>query len=335
MEGYNLKLYVSGYGGGDIPSIGIFKIDNGNISESNMISNVENSSYLSVYGEYIFGISELEGNSYIHMFKRDLVRYSHINTKIINGGLLCHITYLPKNEILVGSCYESGEIFTIRIKENGFGEIVSFIKQGGDKVKVTRAHCAVPNKSETILYSANIALDMIYRYHIKQGELFEKDYLKLPNGEGPRHILLNPNEDTIYIITEYSNKILIICNDNDKMTLIDSVSTLPKSFRGKSNCSTLCTTDDGKFIYAANRGANTIAVFNVFKDGKINKIGECSCFGNCPRHISLVDNDGYLAIANQDSNEVVLCKINTKTGLLTNDIINIAFNKPSYVYGAI
>ncbi|MGV8983785.1 lactonase family protein [Clostridium sp.] len=327
-----MKLYVSGYGTGAIPSIGIFKIENENILENRWISDVENSSYLSVFGEYIFGISELEGNSFIHMFKKNLEGYSLIDTKLIKGGLLCYITYLPKNGVLVGACYESGEVFSIRVSGNGFGEIVSFIKQGGDKAKVTRAHCVVSNKSESILYSANIALDMIFSYKIEQGKLLEKSCLVLPKGEGPRHILLSHNEEIVYVISEYSNKIFIINCDNGKMTLIDSISTLPKNFCEESYCSTLCMTVDGKYIYAANRGANTIAVFSVFENGKLNKIGDCSCFGDWPRHISLVNNDGFLAIANQGSNQVILSKIDSKTGLLTNEIIEIAFNKPSFVY---
>lgn len=325
----NLKLYISGYG---VPSIDIFTIDNGKISDNQIIGNVENSSYLSVYGKYIFAISELETSSYIHMFKKNLEDYFHVDTKLIKGGALCHINYLPRNGVLVGACYESGEIFTIRVDENGFGDMVSFIVQGDNKSELTRAHCAVPNKSENMIYSANIALDRIYSYKIQQGKLFENNYLQLSKGVGPRHILLSHNEEIIYVISEYSNEILIISNDKGEMALIDITSTLPENFCGESYCSTFCMTSDGKFIYAANRGANTIAVFNVFKDGKINKIGDCSCFGNWPRHISLVNNEEYLAIANQGSDEVVLCKINSKTGLLTNEIINIAFNKPSYVY---
>ena len=326
-----MKLYVSGYGSGTTPSIGIFKIESGNILEDRFISQVENSSYLSVFGEYMFGISELEGNSFIHMFKKNLGEYSLIDTKLIKGGSLCHITYLPENGVLVGACYESGEIFSVRVGETGFMDMVSFIKQGGDKAKVTRAHCVVPNKSETILYSANIALDMIYSYKIKQGKLFDYGYLALPKGEGPRHILLSHNEETIYVISEYSNKIFIINNDKGKMTLIDSVCALPELFSGKSYCSTLCMTADGKYIYAANRGANTIAVFSVFEDGNLKKIGDCSCFGDFPRHIALVNNDDFLAIANQGSNQAILSKIDPKSRLLTNEIIEISFNKPSFV----
>jgi 6-phosphogluconolactonase len=334
LEVYALKIYVSGYGGGAVPSIGVFKIDDGGVSKNRWESYVDNSSYLSVYGEYIFGISELEGNSYIHMFKKNSEDYSHMDTKIIKGGLLCHIVYLPKNGVLTGACYESGEIFTVKINENGFGEIVSFIKQG-EAADISRAHCVVPDKLETILYSANIALDKIFRYKIENGRLFEMDYLMLPGGAGPRHLILSPNEDNLYVITEYSNKIFIISNNKNKMTLLDSVSTLPENFHGKSYCSTLCITSDGRFIYAANRGANTIAVFNVFTDGKIKKIGDYSCFGICPRHISLVNKEEYLAIANQDSNQIVLSKINYNTGLLSTEIINMAFFKPSYVCEAI
>lgn len=326
-----MKLYVSGYGGGAIPSIGIFNIDNDQVPEKYWVDYVESSSYLSIYGDYIFGISELEGNSYVHMFKKSQEGYSHIDKKIIKGAGLCHITYLPKNRVLAGACYESGEIFTVRTGENSFGDIVSFIKQGENKDTITRAHCVVPNKSETMLYSANIALDMIYSYKIIQGELFENDQLMLPKGEGPRHILLSPGEDRLYVITEYSNKIFIINSAEERMSLVDSVSILPENFCGDSYGSSICMTTNGKFMYGANRGANTIAVFHVFKDGKIKKIDDFPCFGDWPRHISLVDNDGYLAIANQNSNQVVLCKLDSTTGLLTKEIINIDFNNVSYV----
>ena len=82
------------------------------------------------------------------------------------------------------------------------------------------------------------------------------------------------------------------------------------------------------------RGANTIAVFNKEKDGILTKIHDCLCYGDWPRHISIINraNDAtqMLAIANQNSGKTVLVKMN-KNGSLGEILYEIPFEGASYV----
>jgi len=330
-----MELFISGYGGNSKPSIGLYNVSN-NSTECIWNSNLPKASYLSVYDNLLLGISELEKTSAIHMLKKAPNGYSRVDTRQIEGGLLCHITYLPINKILVGACYENGHIFSIEVNENGFGKMLTSNRQGVNHQAIaedflTRAHCVVANKAETELYSANIALDRIYKYKISNGELLENGYLSLPKGEGPRHIYINSLEDTMYIITEYSNKIFIVSLSDNEMNIINSVSILPDKFEGESFGSSLCTSLNGQFLYAANRGADSVAIFKIKEDSDLIKVTDSSCYGRCPRHISLVGDGSYLAIANQESNNVSLCKINSETGNLKEEM-SIPFYKPSFVY---
>lgn len=331
-----MKLYISGYGGNTTPSIGLFSIVDFKSTECIWSNNISLSSYLNIYDDILIGISELETTSAVHLFKRTSEGYSHMDTREIDGGSLCHISYLPINKILVGACYESGHIFSIEVSETGFGKVITSLIQGsGDptinKGSLTRAHCVIANKAETQLYSANIALDRIYKYKIIQGELHEKVYLSLEKGDGPRHIYINKSEDIMYVITEYSNKIFIVSLRDNKMNIINSVSILPENFEGKSFGSSLCTSLNEKFLYAANRGSDTIAVFRILSDGNLIKVSDSSCYGKCPRHISLVGDGNYLAIANQDSDNVSFCKVDPETGNIIEEM-SIPFYKPSFVY---
>jgi len=84
----------------------------------------------------------------------------------------------------------------------------SYFSQKGEKDEISRAHCVVFCPDEKYLYVANIALDRIYEYEIKNGQLNETQFAQLDKGVGPRHLLHTGKE--IYVITEYSNEIITL-----------------------------------------------------------------------------------------------------------------------------
>jgi 6-phosphogluconolactonase len=84
-------------------------------------------------------------------------------------------------------------------------------------------------------------------------------------------------------------------------------------------------------MYAANRGADSIAVFkHDTSTGRLSIIHDCGCGGKCPRHIGIIGQVPLLAVANQNSNEVVLFKINGD-GSLGEQTAAIPFEGASYV----
>ena len=69
---------------------------------------------------------------------------------------------------------------------------------------------------------------------------------------------------------------------------------------------------------ASNRGdANNIAIFSIGKDGKLKPAGHQSSLGIKPRNFNFDPTGNFLLVANQDSDNIVIFKVDKKTGSLT------------------
>jgi len=330
-----MHLLISGYGSKDQASgrndtAGIFDTCNEKFIFKSGISGI---SFMCSSDKYFFGAGEHGGSGLVYMFSKDGSDSLLLDTLEITGGGLCHIAYSCKHNILTGACYENGDVFSVAINDDKFGEICSYIPQRDEKEEVSRAHCVVFSPDENYLYVANIAFDRIYEYEIENGRLKETRYAQLDKGVGPRHLLHTGKE--IYVITEYSNEIITLCPDDLKV--INRIDTLPDGYTEKSYCSTLCLSSAG-YLYAANRGSNTIAVFKRNDNGDLTKKHDCSCLGDWPRHIALIGgtddtgkdcDDPKLLITNQNSNQMVICSLNPN-GSLGEKVFDLSFDGVSY-----
>ena len=126
----------------------------------------------------------------------------------------------------------------------------------------------------------------------------------------------------IYCMTEYSNEVIVI--DYDKGVIQYESSLLKETIESgiKSNGATLFMYNG--FIYASNRGEETIAKFEVLKNKKIKYIGSFSCNGNHPRH--MIEYSGLILNCNKNSNNVSIIDIENEK-----EVAGLVFPKPSGV----
>ena len=87
---------------------------------------------------------------------------------------------------------------------------------------------------------------------------------------------------------------------------------------------------NGKFLYVSNRGdANNIAVFAIDpSSGKLTAKGFQSALGATPRNFIIDPTGRWLLVANQKTNNVVIFRINPKTGMLKPLAKQIAIPSP-------
>ena len=87
---------------------------------------------------------------------------------------------------------------------------------------------------------------------------------------------------------------------------------------------------DGKFLYASNRGeSNTIAIFEIDqKNGSIALVGHQSTLGKTPRNFNFDPTGNFLLVANQNSDDIVVFKVDKKTGLLSDSGKRIKAGNP-------
>jgi 6-phosphogluconolactonase len=98
---------------------------------------------------------------------------------------------------------------------------------------------------------------------------------------------------------------------------LQTISTLPADFKGENICAEVQVHPSGRFVYASNRGHDSLAVFAVDqKNGRLAFVERQPSQGKTPRHFTL-DPDGNWVIAeNQDSNNAVVFRVDPKTGRL-------------------
>ena len=86
---------------------------------------------------------------------------------------------------------------------------------------------------------------------------------------------------------------------------------------------------DGKFLYASNRGeANEIVVYSIDRNGKLTLAGRQSTEINTPRNFSIDPTGNYLLVGNQNANNIVIFRRDSKTGLLSDTGKRILVDKP-------
>ena len=96
------------------------------------------------------------------------------------------------------------------------------------------------------------------------------------------------------------------------------VSTLPKDYDGENGGAAIRISNDGRYLYASNRGHNSLAVFAIDEDGSsVEMIQSISTEGDFPRDFALSPDNDYVVAANQNSDNLTLYRRDSQTGLLS------------------
>ena len=116
---------------------------------------------------------------------------------------------------------------------------------------------------------------------------------------------------------------------NATMTEVQTISTLPKDFSGNNTAAEIALHPSGKFLYASNRGHDSIAVFAVDqKSGKLTFVEHQSTQGRTPRHFAIDPTGHWLLAENQGSDSVVVFAIDADTGKLKPTGQSISIGSP-------
>ena len=320
-----MKCIISGYGAHLDTTLAMFVDHRGTPLWT---EGIESPSFIAYGDGYLFAITENRFYAAIYAYRKEGLSYRMTDRRSLEGRELCHVVYSPKNRLLIGSCYGSGHVILAAFDPDTglFGEVQS-IEQKGEKE--SRQHCIVLNKAEDMAYTINLVLDQIVVYSIADGKLAEKERISVRKGSGPRQARLSSDEKLLYVITEYSNEVLVY--DVADWTLKQSISTLPENYFGASHCSTLCIAPDGKHLYAANRYADTITVMEIGEDGLLTLKNSFDCGGRVPRHMEMSPDGRDLVICCQDSDWVVFKRLNKETGMPALTAREIPFAAPACV----
>jgi 6-phosphogluconolactonase (cycloisomerase 2 family) len=150
-------------------------------------------------------------------------------------------------------------------------------------------------------------------------------------GAGPRHVVFHPNEDVAYVVNELDSTITAYRFDPERgnLTPLQVLSSLPDTFVGYSRAAEIAVSKDGRFLYASNRGHDSIAIFSVDqRSGRLTNIGWEKSHGRTPRFFTFDPSGGRMFIANEDSDNIVSFKVDQQTGMLSHEGPSVRTGSP-------
>ncbi len=260
---------------------------------------------------------------------RESGKLTLLNQKSSRGPGPCHVVVAKGGTSALVANYGGGSVACLPIGQDGhLGDATSFIQHKGSSVNPQRqkgphAHSINLDAANRFAFAPDLGLDkiMIYRFDAARSILAPNDppAAAVAPGSGPRHFAFDPSGRFAYAINELASTITAFEYDADRGTLqtIQTVSTLPDGFEGKSFTADVHVHPSGKFVYGSNRGHDSIAIFAVDSTtGKLTPIGHQSTQGKTPRNFGIDPTGAYLLAANQDTDNVVAFRINSATGKL-------------------
>ena len=93
---------------------------------------------------------------------------------------------------------------------------------------------------------------------------------------------------------------------------------LPAGFSGRNDAAEIEIHPNGRFLYASNRGHDSIVVYSIDQDwGKLQQVADVPTGGKEPRHFAIDRSGNFLLAEDQLSDKIVTLRIDQKTGALT------------------
>lgn len=260
-------------------------------------------------------------------------KLEHINTVDLGGSNPVYILPDRTNSALLIACLGTGDIVSVRREEDGsLGPVTHrymFDGNEGEK-KMTCPHQIYYDRKEEHLFvslkgikkTTIPALEGLAVFSFCPETGFEKlQSIKGRNFDHCRQVTLSPDNRFVYMLNELQSVIVVLDYDekSGEIRPFQVVQTLPESCvnTGRLLAGTICCTEDGAYLYASNRGHDSIAMFSVDKYiGHIRSMGWVPTMGRKPRFICIDPTGQYVYAANEESSTIAQFRIENN-GMLT------------------
>ncbi|TDT63266.1 lactonase family protein [Fonticella tunisiensis] len=332
MNTNKLTAYVGTYTNGESKGIYRFTMDasSGKIEDVSLAGEMENPTYLAIdkNNKLLYSVAKVGDGGGVAAFKiKNSGDLELINYQVSQGKPPCYVGLNSKNEYVFSANYHRATIEVFPVREDGGIDIPSSVitheGSGPNKERQEKAHAhyAALTPDEKYLCAVDLGIDKLAVYSLNRGSLSEANGLSLSlrPGCGPRHLAFHPNGKFAYIITELSSEIVALeYSPSDGFKEIQYISALPEGFNGENLGSAIYVSPDGRYLYASNRGHNSIAIFRIdITSGRLEVVGHESTGGEHPRDFAIDPTGKFLIAANQDTNNIVPFSIDNSTGKLT------------------
>jgi 6-phosphogluconolactonase len=325
-----------------------FDSANGRLSAPTLVIGTPDPAHFAVTGDgrhlYMCNTGTPGGVSAFAIKDRKTGALELLNYKESKGRGPSYVSVDHSGRYVLDANYGGGFVEVYSLAQNGALDTqTAFVQHVGSSVHPVRqqkpyAHWFRTDPSNQFGLVADLGMDevVVYKFDARTGALTPNNppFTKVAGGMGPRHLVFHPNGRWVYGIAEIANQVMAFNWDGTKGTLtqFQSVDTLDPSFKDASTAAEIAVHANGKFLYASNRGEDSIVVYAIdAASGQLTFRQRVSSRGKVPRYFTFDPSSRWLIVSNQDGANVSVFGVDGKTGELAPAGEPVAIVKPMAV----
>jgi 6-phosphogluconolactonase len=252
-----------------------------------------------------------------------------LNRQPSMGAGPCHLVVDGTGRNVLVANYGGGSVAVLPVQEDGRLDEPSAVRQhrgtgpNPARQEGPHAHGLAFDGGGKRVFTADLGVDRVFVYDFDAAsgslEPAAEPFVAVEPGSGPRHVALHPSGAFLYVVNELRSTVTVLRYDatTGALSPVQTVTTLPADFEGRSTTAEIALSPDGRFVYASNRGHDSLALYAVEGDsGRLDPLGHVSTGGRTPRSFALDSTGEWLLVANQGSDNVVVFRRDGSSGRL-------------------
>jgi len=295
---------------------------------------VMNPSYLEIApdGQHVYAVTDSRtqamGSVSAFRLDREKGRLEFINKQPSGGANPVYVAVHRSGRWVAVANYTGGNLAVLPTGSGGaLLPYAQLAQHTGHSINPTRqekphVHSVVFSPDFRSLYAQDLGEDSVSIYTFDSAEpmpLHDSGKIATTPGSGPRHLTFHPNGRYAYLVEEMGGSVDVYrwYPGTGHLQLLQRVATHPDTARGPFRSADVHVSADGRYLYVTNRESESnITTFSIDTDkGTLRTIGYTPVLGKEPRNFTIDPTGRYLLVGNQDSDEVVIFKIDEKSGL--------------------
>lgn len=312
--------------------ISIFRVDpqRGALELVDIQKNLLNPSFLALSkdGEFLYTVHGDESEVSAFKVNRQTGRLSFVNRQSTQGKNPVHLAFDPSGNFLVVSNHIGASLAVLPVNADGsLAPLSQLVKLEGPigphrvEQKQAKPHFNPFDPTGRYIVVPDKGLDRVFSFRFEEGRLTpaQSPFAEARESSGPRHLAFHPTEPTAYAINELDSTVTGYHFDNATGALkpFQIVSSIPDTYTGNSRASEIEIDARGRFLYASNRGYDSVAVFAIEGgSGRLVFQGAVPTGGKTPRFFALTPDGRFMFALNEDSDSIVTLAVDETSGML-------------------
>jgi 6-phosphogluconolactonase len=199
------------------------------------------------------------------------------------------------------------------------------------------AHAILTDKTSRFLFVTALGGDAIlqYTFDASTGRALPNavPFVAAPRGSGPRHVVLHPRADVVYVNGELDGSICSYALDptSGELRALMCARMLPETSEAKPWAAELAIDPAARYLYASDRRTSTLCTFDL--RGEPGTLRRCATIDTeeQPRSFAIDPRGEFLVLAGEKSNAVIVYAIEPSSGALAARGRHAVGEKPVWV----